>query len=402
VKVLFYNHTAQVSGAERVMLMILNRLDRERYELLVACPAGGDLLSAVEEAGVASVPVHELRARFTWRIDRLAVYLRSFVRTVREARAVVAQHEPDLIHANSVRAGLVMSVATTGLGVPVLWHVHDILPRHPLSTAVRLCAFASSRNRVVAVSQAAADAFRGQFLRAARRRVNIEVIHNAVEAERFDLEPFAALRIRRELSLTDSQFVVGAIGQITSRKGQLGLIEAFARVRKELPTAVLLIAGKPLFNRDDEYLRVLKQRIEQLQLSSHVQFLGARGDVPALMRACDLLVVNSLEEPFALVVLEGLASGTPVAATDVGGTPEMITHGKNGWLVPPGDEEGLASAILRLSRNSGLRAQLSDCGKEMVRERFTPSRYMRALGKTYRCISESKFQLRKKGMEVEG
>ena len=384
------------------MLMIIKWLDRECYELIVACPAYGDLRRAVEESGVTCVPVQELRARFTWRVDHLVRYLHSFFCTVREARSLVVQHKPDLVHANSVRAGLVMSAATAGLGVPVVWHVHDILPRHPLSTAIRVFALASPRKRVLAVSQAAAAGFRGQLMRAVNGRVKIEVIHNAVEADRFDLDQSAALQVRRELQLADSNFVVGTIGQITPRKGQLELIEAFARARKELPTAVLLIAGKPLFNRDDEYLLELKRRIERLHLSNHVRLLGARADVPALMRACDLLVVNSLEEPFALVVLEGLASGTPVVATAVGGTPEMITHAENGWLIPPGGGETLTSAILHLSRDPSLGARLGAHGKETARRRFTPTRYTRALEKLYRCISVSNLEPRKKGIEAEG
>src|SRR5437016_14623737 len=91
-------------------------------------------------------------------------YLTSFALVIRSARQIVIEEKPDLVHANSIRAGLVMSAATFGLGVPVIWHAHDIQPRHPLSSAVRLFAALRSHNHILAVSNAVAVRFRGTLL----------------------------------------------------------------------------------------------------------------------------------------------------------------------------------------------------------------------------------------------
>src|SRR5207244_10811579 len=122
------------------------------------------LRQMVEELGVPCLGAEQLTARFTWRPDHLLRYLRSFYCVTRRVREQVRRADPDLIHANSIRAGLVMSAATVGLRVPVIWHLHDLLPHHPISTVIRVCVLLSSRVRLLWVSQATAKRFRGLLL----------------------------------------------------------------------------------------------------------------------------------------------------------------------------------------------------------------------------------------------
>jgi glycosyltransferase involved in cell wall biosynthesis len=381
LKILFYNHAGQVSGAEHVMLLVLARLNRG-FHPEVICPAG----ELRERAASLGVPCHEadsLKARFTWRIDHLVRYLGSFARLIRQVRAQITSADPALIHANSVRAGLVTTLATVGLDVPIVWHVHDMLPRHPLSTAIRLVALCSHRTRIIAISKACASRFRGKLLRGSKARGRLTVILNAVDLEKFHPDDCSRLRARAELQLKPSDQVIGIVGQLTPRKGQLELLEAFALVLRQLPRAILIVVGAPLFNQDDEYWQLLTQTAETLGIEDRVRFLGARDDIAAITRAMDLLVVNSRVEPFGLVVLEGMACGTPVLATAVDGIPEIINSGEDGWLVPPGDKSALVAGIVHLVCQRGLAASLSAGGREKVRARFTAERYMTEIQEFY-------------------
>lgn len=383
MKILFYNHTGQVSGAERVLQMILNGLDRGRYECVVVCPENSKLFELMKNAGERTLGLRLLEARFTWRPDLLFLYLLSFAQVIRRARAIVVSERPDAIHANSIRAGIVMSAATIGLRVSVIWHAHDILPHHPLSTLVRLFAATSSRNRILAVSNAVANRFRGALLKPFQSRVPITVIHNAVDLERFKPDSRARRTTRAALNLTEAQPVVGIVGQLTPRKGQLGLIESFAAVAREFEDAVLLIAGEPLFNRDEDYARELTRTAVSLRIGDRVRFLGPRSDVPQLMQALDVLVVNSHEEPFALTVLEGLASGISVLATSVGGTPEMIVNGQDGCLVPARDNEALAEFLITLLHEPQLRDWLGHNARQVAVARFSTNRYLNEIDSFY-------------------
>ena len=212
MKVLYYNHTGQVSGAERVLLMILSRQDRNRFEPVVACPTEGKLIGMVSELRIRTISLEQLEARFTWRVGKLFRYLASFARVISNARSLIIDEQPDVIHANSIRAGLVMSAASFGLATTVIWHAHDILPRHPLSIPIRFFACASGRNSILAVSQAAAGRFRGYLIRWFSRRVPIRVIHNAVDLERFQPNSESRREIRHALGLTEKDKVVGIVG----------------------------------------------------------------------------------------------------------------------------------------------------------------------------------------------
>src|SRR2546421_6420415 len=100
MKVLFYNHTGTVSGAERVLMMILGGLDRQAYESVVVCPAATSMMALASSANVRTRGLDQLEARFTWRIDRVFKYLSSFTSVIGQARQIIREERPDLIHAN--------------------------------------------------------------------------------------------------------------------------------------------------------------------------------------------------------------------------------------------------------------------------------------------------------------
>ncbi len=376
MKVIFYNHTGQVSGAERVMLMILAGVDRSRFKAAVICPKEGTLTSYCQELEVPVSNIRTLSARFTWKPSYLIKYLRSFFHVIFELREKVVDADPDLIHANTIRAGLVATTATLGTRIPVIWHLHDMLPHHPLSTFIRWYAALSSRTHLLAISHAVAKRFRGQILAALGGCAKIRVIHNGINLKRFSIDPAARKQGRHELGVDESQFMVGIVGQVTERKGQRELIHAFARACKQIPRAVLVIVGEPLFNDDKKYWEELKQETEALGIAGQVVFTGARNDIPAVMQSFDLLAVNSKVEPFGLVVLEAMACGTAVLATAVDGVPELIDHEVTGWLVPAGDERRLAEALVTLGNNPGLRKKLAENGCRDTAPRFSADKYL--------------------------
>jgi glycosyltransferase involved in cell wall biosynthesis len=177
--------------------------------------------------------------------------------------------------------------------------------------------------------------------------------------------------------------VIGIVGQLTPRKGQLELIEALAETSREFPDTVLLIVGEPLFNRDAEYAKSLADAARSSGVADRVLFLGQREDTPAIMRAVDLLVVNSSTEPFGLTVIEAMASGVPVLATAVDGIKEIVRHGENGWSVKAGNHDELVKGMLTLLRDHGLRDQLGREGRRDAIARFSTKRFLSEMEQLY-------------------
>lgn len=378
-KILFYSHTGEVSGAENILLLLVKKLNRARFAPVAVCPKAGGLSEKFRELGVPARTVRGLEARFTWRVDLFFKYLFSFFQVIGELRGEIRRENPDLVHANSIRAGLVAAAASRGTKTPVFWHIQDELKPHPFSTLIRLFVLFSKRTRLIAASEATARSFRGKLLEIFDGYTPLRVVHNAVEPEKFAAADARRSEIRREFDLAENSLALGIIGQITPRKGQLELVEIFAKIAPKIPQARLLIVGKPMFNRDFEYLRSIEKKIEKLNLSEKVLLLGQRGDVPAIMRALDILVVNSKSEALVVVAIEAMASRTPVIATDAGGTGEIIANGKNGFLVEFGNSVELENAIVKLAGDERMRLEFAERGELVVREKLSAGKFIGAI-----------------------
>ncbi len=346
-RLVFTSHTGRVSGAERVLLGILRGLDRERYEPFVVCPEDGGLHTAVVAEGISYLPIPSLRARFTWNPVRLLGYVFSIAQSMLLVRRRILDLDPDLVHANSPRAGIVATLATAGTSKTVVWHVHDILPRHPVSVVVRLLAYLSRRTQVIAVSDATAEAFSSRL----PFKNRIQTIHNGVDLSCFPRKQPGDVEFKRRLGIPEGSFLVCAVGQICARKGLMELSQAFAQSYASTPSMHLAIVGKVVFEHEKPYGEQLLAYVTRTKISSRVHFAGEVRDAAAVLRGADLLVLNSLEEPFGLVLVEAMASGTPVLASRVGGIPEIVIHGTNGWLVERGDIVGLSRKLVELSQS---------------------------------------------------
>jgi glycosyltransferase involved in cell wall biosynthesis len=186
---------------------------------------------------------------------------------------------------------------------------------------------------------------------------------------------------------------VGVVGQITPWKGQLEAIEALAALRRRGVAARLLVVGAPTFVDDAtrydnrRYLDRLRQTIADLGVSDGIDMLGQREDVPKILRALDVLVAPSREEPLGRVVLEGMAMELAVVATDAGGPRELIESGRQGVLVPPKNPMALATAVEDLSRDTNLRRSMGKAARARVLERFSVEAHVRRLLGIYERIS---------------
>jgi L-malate glycosyltransferase len=378
-RVVYTSHTGRVSGAERVLLEMLRGLDRTRYEPSVLCPAEGSLQLLLEGQDVSCTTTPTLHARFTWRLGELLRYIVSFASVIFTARREIKRCNPDFVHANTVRAGIAATLATVGTGRTVIWHVHDSLPRHPLSQIIRLLAYKSVRTYIVAVSNATAKAFCGSLPFNDR----ICVIHNGTDLSRFPLKCREETPFKRQLGLPKDSFLVCAVGQICARKGLRELLESFSQIYDDAPQMHLAIVGKPVFSHEQLYGDELMATATAAGIADRVHFTGECHNISAVLQSSDLLVLNSFEEPFGLVLIEAMSSGTPVLATRVGGIPEIITDSVNGWLIERNDPVGLASKLLELSQNPGSLDQVARSARDTVYPQFSLERFLDDLHEFY-------------------
>jgi glycosyltransferase involved in cell wall biosynthesis len=194
------------------------------------------------------------------------------------------------------------------------------------------------------------------------------VIHNgiALPAQKPDVRD----RVRKELEIGTSRFLIGCAGRCTPQKGFDRAIEAFAMLAPDAPDARLCIAG------DGPHLDEYKMRARSLGIADKVLFTGFRSDLPGLLAALDLFWLTSRSEGMPNVLLEAMAAGIPSIAFDVAGVPELIDNGRDGLIVPQGDLRGLADATRRLMRDDERRKAMATAGRVKVRERFSIDRML--------------------------
>lgn len=348
MRILFVTHTEAFSGAESVLLSLVENL-RNEHEVAIACSPRGAVAERMDRAGVRrfSIPAAET----SFRLDPIATPLGliAFVGAAVALTWVVRRFRPDVIHAGTVRAGLIAALAARLGGPPVVVHVHDHLPASRLGLLVRRVISGSARE-VVAVSRHTAENFNYGL------RPPIAVpMYNGIDHARFDPGGTAPSPVRREHGIAAAALLLGVVAQITPWKGQDTAIRALARLRAEGRDAHLLIVGRVVFAGrrvafdNPAYLRELHRLTTELGLDDRVHFLGFREDAPGLLAALDLLLVPSWDEPFALVVLEALAMGTPAVVSDTGGAREVIGPGRVGRVVAQGRPDLWARAIAALA-----------------------------------------------------
>lgn len=201
------------------------------------------------------------------------------------------------------------------------------------------------------------------------------VIHNAVDPGR--LGNSDAVDLRQRFSLPDESIVVVTAGRFSAEKGQQVLLRAVDRIIAANPCVYLIMFG------DGPQLEQTRARAAELEAGAHVFCPGFEPNIIGNIRGADILVNPSLTEGLPNVVLEAMALGIPVVATEVGGVPELIRHRHDGLLVSPDDPSALAAAVLELAADSHLREQFALAGLDTVRQDFSFAAQNRKLHEVY-------------------
>jgi glycosyltransferase involved in cell wall biosynthesis len=348
---------SELGGAQTAVALLLPGIVDE-FEVTLAAQGSGPLRDAAEAAGARYVELRHVRRPIDPWHDALAL-----VELIRLCQRV----RPDIVHAHSSKMGVLGRLAAWLARVPI-----RVLTVHGWSFAAyngltrRLFLWIERLMRpvtttVVCVSETTRE--EGLAARACDPQRTV-VIHNAVDVRSF----------RRPSRRNGTTEVVG-VGRFAYPKDFATLLEALRSVGA--PCRVRLAGEGP-------ELKAVASAVTREGLSQRVELLGARADVPDLLARSDVFVLSSRSEGFPVSVLEAMAAGLPVVATDVGGVAEAVEDGETGFLVPSGDSEALARALERLLVDGELRRRLGAAGRARALSLFDVSRYRTAYAELYR------------------
>jgi glycosyltransferase involved in cell wall biosynthesis len=351
--VLYVDSAPYLGGAEISLLLLMESLDRERYIPGLVTSAEGELAGRARDLGV-EVHIQD----FPW-LSRRRPWV--YTGTIWRLWSTLRRQRISLVHSNCPRSLHHVRRACQWARVPYVSHVRDF--RDDWFQAGRL-ALLNRAERIIANSQATAAA----FVKGGVEEARVCVIYNPFDTARFVEEPaVSGSSLRCDLGIPPDAFVVGIVGQIQAMKGHEELMRAVPQVLAQVSDAYFVVAGGAFTDECRNFQSHLRRLVDELGIADRFRFIGFRQDVPAVLKALDVLAVPSWREPFGRVVVEGLAAGCPVVGTRSGGIPEIVEDGINGLLVPPKDVDLLATALIRLAQDGDLRARFSAAGPETAR-----------------------------------
>jgi glycosyltransferase involved in cell wall biosynthesis len=353
--------TRLIVGGPQQVSLLTGAYYRERpgfeYHLVAGLEAGAEGDYHREAAAALNYhPLPELVRELAPAMD-----LRALWRLV----ALFRRLRPDLVHARSAKARFLGPLAARIARVPVVvqtvhgWSFNNAVDsRKPIFVGLEKLARALCD---VTVMVSEKDREEGRALDLLPPSAEVPIIRSGVDLSNMvPLSPEARARFRAELGLSDAERVLTLAQRLSEPKTPLVFVEALRSVLASRPHVRAWIAG-------DGLLREATERaVDAAGLRAQVQFLGLRKDMAAVISASDVVVHSSLREGLPRVVLEALAMGTPLVATDVGGVSDVVKDGDNGLLVPSSDAPALARALERMVDDPAAAAQRAARGRSAV------------------------------------
>ncbi|MBN2473669.1 MAG: glycosyltransferase family 4 protein [Pirellulales bacterium] len=276
---------------------------------------------------------------------------------LRRLAGLIHRTDVDVVHTHSSRAQFFGILLRWFSGVPSVATAHS---RH-------FQLHWMFNDQVITVSEASR---RYQRTRNFVRPSRIETIYNFIDHRRMtDVPDQTRFQVRRSLGIGKATPLIGIVGDIVPRKGLIHLVGAMPEILRAVPETRLIVVGHP---RDEKYAELVQTAAVRLGVDSQILWTGYRGDVHEIMAALDVCVLPSLEESFPLSILEAMAARLPVVATMVGGIPECVVDGVTGTLVPPGDSDTLARAIVSILGDPSEHRRLGEAARRRVLQCFSP------------------------------
>jgi glycosyltransferase involved in cell wall biosynthesis len=352
--------TLDRSGAEKQLTLLATRLPRDEFDVhVVALTRGGPF---ADELAAAGIPLTVLGKRF--KFDPAAYW---------KLKRLLRERPPDILHTWLFAANAYGRLAAGPQpSFPVLvsercvdtwkagwqlWLDRKLAPR---------------TTRLIGNSRSVAEFYREQGFPAER----LAVIPNGIDL------PAAPLAdrdvVRRELEIAPGAHIVGYIGRLARQKRVMDLIWAFELIRVMEREVIFLIAG------DGPERPRLERFVHDLEIADRVRFLGHRSDAQRVLAACDLFWLASDFEGLSNSVMEAMACGLPVVASDIPPNRELVIHGETGFLVPVGDRVAFVQFAQKLLLDRPLAAQLGAAGRERIGRVFSVERMVDAYARLYR------------------
>ncbi len=350
----------KIGGLERVIANIAEGLNKEKYKVSIWCLAyGGEIANELIDKEV-DVKVLGIYSYYNLvNILRLAILFKI--------------HQPYILHTHGYFASTMGRIAGKIAGVPIIiTHVHSTYWGYNKRNLFIERILALFTYKIICVSNAVKN-FVLNYEKISRDKVI--VIYNGIGFSQFSIgqgNPAPTIPISADKK------IVGTVASLTPHKGHKYLIESAKEVLDNFPNVYFLVVG------DGPLRKSLEEQVTLLNISSNITFTGIRNDIFNLLSTFDIFVLPSLErEGLPISTIEAMASGLPIVATNIGGIPEVVQDGMNGFLVPPRDSHALATRIIELLKDKEKVEKMGAVGRGIFKQKFTSQTMVQEIERLY-------------------
>jgi sugar transferase (PEP-CTERM/EpsH1 system associated) len=366
LRVLHVLNRLATGGTENVVLRLIDGLDEQIFEHRLAAVRGMDpAFSGLALPGGELLLDGKEDSGFEFLILRLARVMRAY--------------RPHIVHSRNW--GTIEAILAARLArVPVAIHSehgYDLDMLTGLPTRRRIFRRASYRmaDAVFSVTRELCDFHARQAWISPER---IRVIYNGVDTQRFRPRSSERISLRKKFGLPQERFIVGTVGRTVTIKDHPTLLRAVeSMVLKGIDAHALLVGSGPELERNRQLVK------DSSVLAGRVTFVGSSDEVPDILNTMDAFALTSISEGMSNTLLEAMAAGLPVIATNVGGNPEVVVDGDSGWLFRARDVEALVSRLMSLASDENQRRQLSLAARQRIVERFSLARMLNDYSNLY-------------------
>lgn len=360
-------------GLATYMRWLARGLDSNRFELTFICLSEGGRELANELSQLPGVQT------VSWEMERFKINLLSDAQVILKVRHFIREHGFDLIHAHAAKAGFIARVGAIGSGIPVIYSPHGF-------------AFAKNRPAMLNWLYATIERFAARFLTtriitvsdyeravAGKYRIGpsdlLVTVHSGIDLKEVDVPGSGALRA--ELKIPRDVPLIGTVGRVNPQKAPLDFVRLAGLMQKSVPNAHFVWIG------DGDLMKDAMELGRQIGLNGSIHWTGARSDVHAVLREFDCFVLTSHWEAFPLALLEAMAAGLPVVATNLPGVAESVEQNISGYLHPVGDLGAMRDSIQRIVSDKELAKQVGAKGRLRIEESFTRQKMIAGIEQVY-------------------
>ena len=354
-------------GAERMTLFIMQKFDRSKFDLRVCA------LQVKQGNPIA----YEL-ARLGIPVDLLQIPNLRHPLNLPKIYSYIKKHKPDIVHTQLEFANVLGNIAAAMLGIPSVATMHTLgAPQQGTEYWRGQVEWASLKyfcTRIISVSESA----KAHHIEHGNIPANKMVtIYNGIDLSRFRPNGQNGNAIRTALRIPDGSFVLLTVAVLREPKGIQYMLEAMPDILRDAPNTHYLIVGEGDFG--DQ----LKALAKSLGVEDHVTFAGQRNDIPDVLQAGDIFVLPTLIDALPTVLIEAMAVRKAIVASNVGGVPEIVEHGKNGLLVEPAKPQQLVESCLRLIKHGEIREAMAESGFQIAHSKFNIENQVNTISDTY-------------------